>query len=238
MSIQTGIGARIRKLREDRGLKQSELANYLGMTATGYGKLESGSNGLSSEYCIALADYYGVTCDYILRGVPSEHVDLYDQTCLSPKSIDILVEQKKCFNRQNSALKAHEIDKQAVLELIECAVQSYIVNAIIENHELLDALVWAGSRIINQTYAFIEAAVSHEVDGELSLYDIPELDDYRTMLAACRYTASRAFDRFFSELSNSHEFMCCCNDFSQNPQLVELLDSEIAKELLKTDWRC
>lgn len=56
---------RIRDLREDSDKTQSDLAEYLGTTAQYYGKYEKGERELPLSRAIQLADYYGVSLDYI-----------------------------------------------------------------------------------------------------------------------------------------------------------------------------
>lgn len=69
---------RIRDLREDADKTQSEVAEYLGTTAQYYGKYEKGERELPFMRAIQLAEYYGVSLDYIAgrtnitKGVSSE----------------------------------------------------------------------------------------------------------------------------------------------------------------------
>ena len=58
---------RIRDLREDKDLNQTEVATYLGMSQTGYSKYETGENDIPTGILIKLADFYGVSVDYILN---------------------------------------------------------------------------------------------------------------------------------------------------------------------------
>lgn len=58
---------RIRDLREDRDLNQTQVAHILGMSQTGYSKYETGENDLPTSVLIKLADFYGVSIDYILN---------------------------------------------------------------------------------------------------------------------------------------------------------------------------
>ena len=57
---------RIRDLREDRDLNQTQVAKILGMSQTGYSKYETGENDISTAILIKLADYYNVSTDYLL----------------------------------------------------------------------------------------------------------------------------------------------------------------------------
>ena len=58
---------RIRDLREDRDLNQTQVARILGMSQTGYSKYETGENDLPTSVLIRLAEFYGVSIDYILN---------------------------------------------------------------------------------------------------------------------------------------------------------------------------
>ena len=57
---------RIRDLREDHDKTQSQIAQLLGTSQTMYARYERGANELPIRHLITLADYYGVTADYIL----------------------------------------------------------------------------------------------------------------------------------------------------------------------------
>ena len=57
---------RIRDLREDMDMNQTQIAQYLGMSQTGYSKYETGECDIPTSILIKLADYYNVSVDYIL----------------------------------------------------------------------------------------------------------------------------------------------------------------------------
>ena len=57
---------RIRDLREDRDIKQQQIANYLLCDQSLYSKYERGERDLPLAYAVRLADYYGVSVDYLL----------------------------------------------------------------------------------------------------------------------------------------------------------------------------
>ena len=57
---------RIRDLRTDHDLSQKQLADYLGMSQTGYSKYEVGTNDIPTQILIKLARFYNVSVDYIL----------------------------------------------------------------------------------------------------------------------------------------------------------------------------
>ena len=57
---------RIRDLREDRDLNQTQVASMLGMSQTGYSKYETGENDIPTTILIKLARFYNTSIDYIL----------------------------------------------------------------------------------------------------------------------------------------------------------------------------
>ncbi|MBR4017338.1 MAG: helix-turn-helix transcriptional regulator [Oscillospiraceae bacterium] len=57
---------RIRDLREDRELTQKQVAEFLGMSQTGYSKYETGENDIPTAVLLKLADFYETTTDYLL----------------------------------------------------------------------------------------------------------------------------------------------------------------------------
>ena len=64
---------RVRELREDQGLTQTQIAKMLGMSQTGYSKYETGENDIPTAILIKLAQFYGVSTDYML-GVTDKKV--------------------------------------------------------------------------------------------------------------------------------------------------------------------
>lgn len=57
---------RLRDLREDAGLNQTQVAKFLGMSQTGYSKYETGENDIPTQVLIKLAGFYKTSTDYIL----------------------------------------------------------------------------------------------------------------------------------------------------------------------------
>ncbi len=57
---------RIKSLREDNDLKQSDVAAFLKTTQQVYSRYENGTNEIPVHHIIALSRFYNVSCDYIL----------------------------------------------------------------------------------------------------------------------------------------------------------------------------
>ncbi|MBE6702652.1 MAG: helix-turn-helix transcriptional regulator [Ruminococcaceae bacterium] len=58
---------RLRDLREDHDLTQTDIANLLGIKQTVYSRYERGYQNIPLEHLLKLADHYGVTLDYIFE---------------------------------------------------------------------------------------------------------------------------------------------------------------------------
>ena len=58
---------RIKDLREDADLTQQQIADAIGITQRKYSYVETGTQPLTDELLIRLADYYKVSIDYLLK---------------------------------------------------------------------------------------------------------------------------------------------------------------------------
>lgn len=56
----------LRNIREDRDLKQKDLAKILNVSQNTYSQYETGVISLTAEVLITLADFYQVSVDYLL----------------------------------------------------------------------------------------------------------------------------------------------------------------------------
>lgn len=58
--------SRIRDLREDHDLTQTQIAKILNMSQTGYSQYEIGKNDIPTKILIKLSEYYNTSVDYLL----------------------------------------------------------------------------------------------------------------------------------------------------------------------------
>ena len=57
---------RLRDLREDKDMNQTQIAKMLCMSQTGYSKYETGENDIPTAILIKLARYYNTSIDFLL----------------------------------------------------------------------------------------------------------------------------------------------------------------------------
>ncbi len=60
------ISQRIRNIREDNDLNQTQIANLLNTTQQQYGKYETGKRELPLRHLVTLCQYYNLSADYLL----------------------------------------------------------------------------------------------------------------------------------------------------------------------------
>ena len=58
---------RIRDMRNDSDLNQTQLAEILDMSQTGYSKYETGEKDIPTSILIKLANHYNTSTDYLLN---------------------------------------------------------------------------------------------------------------------------------------------------------------------------
>ena len=93
MQVKLTIGERLKDLRVERKLTLEQLANEVGISKSSLGKYESDNGKDISPYSILLlADYYGVSCDYLMgRTETKNHPNTaLHELQLSDASIDVL----------------------------------------------------------------------------------------------------------------------------------------------------
>ena len=62
------ISSRIRNLRKEHRLSQTQIADQLNISQAAYSLIESSQNGVVAEHLISLSEIFNVTTDFILKG--------------------------------------------------------------------------------------------------------------------------------------------------------------------------
>ena len=66
MSYMDYFSQRVYQLRKQRGLSQKELGAAVGLSHKSISTIESGLNSTTIEKLVLLADFFGVSTDYLL----------------------------------------------------------------------------------------------------------------------------------------------------------------------------
>ena len=63
---------KLRGLREDNDLTQTQIAQVLGTSQTMYARYERGANEMPIRHLVTLCHYYNVSADYLLDTAPDK----------------------------------------------------------------------------------------------------------------------------------------------------------------------
>lgn len=75
----TSCGIRIRELRNRKKLTQMQLSEELNITFRYLSRLENGISVASVDLLVDIANYFGVTLDYLLMGKENKNSELKHQ---------------------------------------------------------------------------------------------------------------------------------------------------------------
>jgi transcriptional regulator with XRE-family HTH domain len=110
-------GSRIKNLRKNKNLSQTELAQLMGLTSGAMSAIEVGKNNPTAELLIKLSDFFNVSTDYLLKGVESERT-------ISESEQEILEVLRGDRDMTNAVMEFAKVKKKAI---------SYLGNYTIAN---------------------------------------------------------------------------------------------------------
>lgn len=64
---------KLRGLREDNDLTQTQIAEVLGTSQTMYARYERGANEMPIRHLVTLCRFYNVSADYLLGTTPNKY---------------------------------------------------------------------------------------------------------------------------------------------------------------------
>lgn len=96
----------IRAIREEKGFKQIEVANHIGVDKSGYSKIEKGTRNLTVEELQKMGDLFNMTTDQIIHfdgGIPKE----------------VVFEDKNISEQMKLIQQLEEDDRAIIFKMIE-----------------------------------------------------------------------------------------------------------------------
>jgi transcriptional regulator with XRE-family HTH domain len=93
------FGEMLKKLRKSNGLTQKELGGHLGLSKAVVSKYENGMGYPAFDILIRIADYFGVTTDYLLGTEKGKTVDV---SKLTESQIDVIHKLIAEFQKANT----------------------------------------------------------------------------------------------------------------------------------------
>jgi len=99
------LGDNIKKIREQKGLLQKQLAAEVNIPYTTYNKVENNTREISIDELQRFAGYFGMTIDQVV------HFDT--------KPIDVSIQDKPNFEQMNMINELDEDDRAVVFKIID-----------------------------------------------------------------------------------------------------------------------
>ena len=111
---------RIKELRLEKNLTQSDVAEAIGTSQRNIGRWENGENEPAAIYVKALAEFFGVSADYLL-GLEDD----FGVRTSAPMSDDITVEEKQIIKKIRALRKeSRELVEQMIDTLADTEKES------------------------------------------------------------------------------------------------------------------
>ena len=100
------IGQNLKKLREDKGYTQQQMADLMHTHRTGYSKMENGQQDISVDALVSVATHFGITVD-----------DIINMKNEIPK--EVILEDKSNAEQLKLIQELEPEDKSMVFKMIE-----------------------------------------------------------------------------------------------------------------------
>ncbi len=218
-TINEQIGKKIKELRVEKGLTQTEFANLFNLTQNAVTNIETGKRTLYYEELLSMANYFDVSTDYLIKenGVRDKKPEkqyICDYTGLD----DNTIEKLRLYCTVNNALledtETDEMDKK--YEIINTSENRAIINGFILS-PAFDNVVNAISNVrhVNVVFLSVIAIFLGEYDYFRQLMHLDEND---STIMSLRYLA--------------HEYENAPIHFALNNN-IDLFTFQCQKELLK-----
>jgi len=98
-NTQKSVGTRIAELRKSKNMTQDNVAEKLKITREAVSGWERSTRDMATYDVVAMADLFGVSCDYLLRGVQAENSTLNKEYGLSDTALETLKMFKECSRK-------------------------------------------------------------------------------------------------------------------------------------------
>lgn len=107
---------RLRELRKKKGVTQKDVAQYMGISQNGYSYWERGEVKIDDRSLGKLAEYFGVTVDYILGRDADDTVQEDDELAEYLDELKNRKEMRMLFSLAKGATKK---DVERIVKIIE-----------------------------------------------------------------------------------------------------------------------
>lgn len=119
---------RLRNIRENAGWTQEQFAEILGISASGYKKVERGINNISSDFLRLLHEKMDISADYVLFGKTQSINNAWEEisNCSEEDKMFILVRLAAYFTKAKMSTFPFTEEKPEVDKEIRLLIEKYL----------------------------------------------------------------------------------------------------------------
>jgi len=199
MKINLTLQEKLRDLRDERKLKQQEVAEQTGIPLATISRIESNDDNQTSYQTVAaLAKFYNVSTDYLFGITDNRqhrNIDI-DALALSDSAIEIL-KSKKLNNRLISELLSHADFGQLIN-----AVEVYIDKKMMPQMQTLNAVYRLAETTIKENYTdSTDGNASDKRDEILAFLQNAAINEDEYL----RFRISERFNAIMKSLFDAHK---------------------------------
>ena len=199
MKVNLTLQEKLRDLRDERKLKQQEVADQTGIPLATISRIESNDDNQTSYQTVAtLAKFYNVSTDYLFGITDNRqhrNIDI-DALALSDNAIEIL-KGKKLNNRLISELLSHTDFGQLIN-----AVEVYIDKKMMPQMQTLNAVYRLAETTIKENYTdSTEGNASDKRDEILAFLQNAAINEDEYL----RFRISERFNAIMKSLFETHK---------------------------------
>jgi transcriptional regulator with XRE-family HTH domain len=119
------IGEKIRRLRENKGLKQENMARRMGLTTNGYGKIERGESSITLDRLEEIANVLEVSAMDILQ--MDDHF-VYNINTMNQSATNGIVNNYSLTETERETLFSQIASMQKIIEMQNQLIQKLTIH--------------------------------------------------------------------------------------------------------------
>lgn len=107
------LGDKVKELRKQNNITQQELAKAINLSQSTIGMMEKGKQGASRKTLLKLADFFGVTVDFLLSETEEQtdknfNLSIKEQEKIDKEAQKILDEMSLAFSKNKETLSEED----------------------------------------------------------------------------------------------------------------------------------
>lgn len=240
MTVNEQIGKKIRNLRKEKGLTQTEIADKFNLSQNAITNIETGKRELKIDELLDFASFFGVSTDYLIKenGVRGNNPELQyicDYLGISEDTINLLVDRKEEANFSRGFMMIAKEDRADIIhDFIEFFIKKIepYLDSVLYYVNKIDIRIEEHSELREELTKVMQSIIEHPAST-----DEINIEDFGCVEMFLGYAANWYYDTLLDDFTekfaddymylNSHCFVL------QNDYLKFIDDIALVPQLRK-----